>query len=57
MITVIPAYMHKLETESSDEVEPIKNAIQSVSEVIVIEGPEWAIPCLTRSLGLKSKLV
>ena len=33
--------------------DPTKNAMASVTEVIVIEGPAWAIPCLILSLGPK----
>ena len=41
--------MQKAFTDRSDEVDPMKNAMQSVSDVIVIEGPACIIARLIRS--------
>ena len=49
MITVTPQKMQKDLIASMLDVDPIKKAMQSVSEVSVIEGPACCIPLLTRS--------
>ena len=55
IITVTPQKMQKALTASIELVDPIKNAMQSVRDVIVIEGPACCIPRLTRSDGDKSR--
>ena len=44
-----PAIVHMLEMARSDELEPIKKAIASVNDVIVIDGPACRMPLFTRS--------
>ena len=49
IITHIPLNMQKDDNAGTDEVMPIKKAILSVREVIVIEGPACLIARLTLS--------
>ena len=54
MITVTAQKMQKALMASIELVDPMKNAMQSVRDVIVIEGPACCIPRLIRSEGGKS---
>ena len=45
--------MQKAFTANIDEVDPMKKAIQSVKDVIVIEGPAWSMPLMILYLGGK----
>ena len=54
MITVTPQKMQKDLMASIELVEPMKKAMQSVRDVIVIDGPACCIPRLMRSEGGKS---
>ena len=54
MIIVTPVNTQKDLTASMEDVDPIKKAIQSVIDVIVIEGPACFMPRLIRSPGGRS---
>ena len=54
MITVTPQKMQKALIASIELVDPMKNAKQSVKEVIVMDGPACYIPRLMRFDGGKS---
>ena len=47
----IPANIHKPLRAGRDEIEPMKNARASVTEVIVIEGPARVRPILNLSFA------
>ena len=49
-----PAMKQRDLIASNDDVDPMKKATASVTEVIVIEGPACLIPYFIRSLGLRS---
>ena len=53
VITLIPAKMQKLFRAGREDRDPRKNAIASVIDVTVIEGPACLKPALKRSLGFK----
>lgn len=55
MITVTPQKMQKDLIASIDEVDPMKKAMPSVTDVIVIEGPACIIPFLILSEGGQSR--
>ena len=55
MMTVTPQKTQKAFTASSEVAEPTKKAMQSVSDVIVMEGPACIIARLRRSAGAKVK--
>ena len=52
-MTVTPQKTQKALIASIDDVVPMKNAMQSVREVIVMEGPACYMPLLIRSDGAK----
>ena len=51
VVTVIPAKRQKLFKAASFVIEPVKNAIAFVTEVMVMDGPAWVIPILKRSFA------
>ena len=53
VITQIPAKMQKLLSAGKEESDPRKNAIASVIEVTVIDGPACLKPILNLSLGFR----
>ena len=55
MITVQPVKMQKDRIANMEEMEPIKKAIPSVNDVIVIDGPACNIALLIRSSGGRLK--
>ena len=55
MITVQPVKMQKDRIANMEEMEPIKKAIPSVNDVIVIDGPACNIALFIRSSGGRLK--